>query len=75
MTKKKKEKTVTAYVDLEFYERIQTVKSEREKLSPPGWKSQSEWAGHLLEEGLKVEEKTIKKLKLEKKRDEEEVES
>lgn len=72
---KKKEKTVTAYVDPEFYERIQNAKSEREKLSPPGWKTKSTWAGHLLEEGLKVEERIIKKLKLEKMANEEEVES
>lgn len=72
MTKnEKKEKKVTAYVEPEFYKRMQNAKTERAKLSPPGWSSQSSWASHLLEEGLKVEEKTIKKLKREKMTDEE----
>ena len=37
------------------------AKVAREKLSPPGWKSISSYAAHLLEEGLVLEEKKLGK--------------
>jgi hypothetical protein len=49
-------RSIVVYIEPPTYERVQKAKTLRERVSPPGWKSISSYAAHLLEEGLKVEE-------------------
>jgi len=49
-------RSIAVYIESDLHNRITRAKSLREKVSPPGWKSISSYAAHLLEEGLKLEE-------------------
>jgi len=49
-------RSIVVYIEPDTYERIQKAKLLRERVVPPGWKTDSSYAAHLLEEGLKVEE-------------------
>jgi len=51
---------IAVYIDQSVFNRLEDAKAKREELSPPGWKSISSYAGHLIEEGLKLEEKKLK---------------
>jgi hypothetical protein len=52
---------IAVYIEQQLYDRLAKAKLTRERLSPPGWKSISSYAAHLLEEGLKLEEKKLEK--------------
>jgi hypothetical protein len=49
-------RSIAVYIEPDMYERIQKAKLLRERAFPPGWKTDSSYAVHLLEEGLKIEE-------------------
>jgi hypothetical protein len=49
-------RSIAVYIEPNMYERIQKAKLLRERVSPPGWKTISSYAAHLIEEGLKLEE-------------------
>lgn len=53
---------IAVYIERSLYDRLEKAKLSRERLSPPGWGSVSSYAAHLLEEGLKLEEKKLKQL-------------
>ena len=53
---------IAVYIEQRLYDRLEKAKLARERLSPPGWKSISSYAAHLIEEGLSLEEKKLKKL-------------
>ena len=57
---------IAVYISPNIYDRLEKARSDRKKLSPPGWNSISSYAAYLLEEEVKREEKIIKKLKDEK---------
>jgi hypothetical protein len=52
-------RSIAVYIELPIYERIQKARMLRERVFPPGWKTMSSYAAHLLEVGLKVEEVTL----------------
>ena len=52
-------RAIAVYIEPALYDRLVKAKLARERLSPPGWKSISSYAAHLLEEGLKLEEKKL----------------
>jgi len=49
-------RSIAVYIESDLHNRITKARLLREKVSPPGWKSISSYAAHLLEEGLKLEE-------------------
>ena len=52
---------IAVYVEQTLYDRLRKAKSLRQRLRPPGWKSTSSYACHLLEVGLNLEEKELEK--------------
>jgi hypothetical protein len=50
---------ITVYIESNVLERIKKNQKLREKLRPPGWPKISSYAAHLIEEGLKAEEKVL----------------
>lgn len=53
---------IAVYVEPPVYNRLMKAKLARERLIPPGWKSISSYTAYLLDEGLKLEEKRLRKL-------------
>jgi len=45
--------SIAVYVEPSLRERIKKAMLARQRISPPGWKSISSYAAHLVEEGLK----------------------
>lgn len=54
-------RSIVVYIEQALYDRFLKAKSLRERLNPPGWKSISSYARHLLEVGLNLEEKELEK--------------
>jgi hypothetical protein len=51
---------IAVYIEQPIFNRLLEAKAKRAELSPPGWKSISSYAEHLIEEGLKLEERKLK---------------
>jgi len=58
---------IAVYIEPPVYNRLVKAKLARERLIPPGWKSISSYTAYLIDEGLKLEEKRLKKLEAEAK--------
>jgi hypothetical protein len=61
-----KKNTIAVYLEVDLHSRFTEAKMLREKLFPPGYKSASSYAAHLIEEGLKLEEKELEDAKVKK---------
>ena len=51
---------IAVYIEQTILKRLKDARAKREELSPPGWRSISSYAAHLIEEGLKLEERKLK---------------